>query len=199
MKTKKLRKIAIVLCFLLSSVLVFACQGEQEQNENQETEVERVDTESIDTEGIDTESIETEATESNSADPESADTESADTESADTESEEVESVGLENTFQQISASEAKELMEESDSFVLLDVREENEFKEGHIRGATLIPVGQIAQLAPELLQDKEALILVYCRSGRRSVEASQQLVDLGYTQVVEFGGILDWPYEVVRD
>ena len=179
MKAKRMRALVIVLCFLLSSMLLFACQGEQGQDENQETEVESVDTESIE--------------------PEAAESESVEIESEETESEEIESEELENTFLQISASEAKGLMEGSEPFVLLDVRNQDEFEEGHIEGALLIPLDQIAELAPDLIPDKEVLILVYCRSGRRSVEASQQLVDLGYTQVVEFGGILDWPYEVVKD
>ena len=184
MKTKKLRKIAIVLCFLLSSVLVFACQGEQGQNENQETEVESVDTENIELENAELSSEEPER---------------AEVENDEAESEELESVELGNSFLQISASEAKELMEGSEPFVLLDVRNQDEFEEGHIRGALLIPLDQIAQLATDLIPNKEVLLLVYCRSGRRSAEASQQLVDLGYTQVIDFGGILDWPYEVVKE
>ena len=111
---------------------------------------------------------------------------------------ELEQPELENTFQQISATEAKEIMDGNDFFILLDVREQEEFEEGHIEDAILIPVNQITELAPDLIPDKGTLILVYCRSGRRSLDASQQLVDLGYTRVVEFGGIIDWPYEIVR-
>ena len=184
MKTKKRRQLAIVLCFILSSVFVFACQGEQRQDENQGIEVEGVDTESI---------------ESDSTETDSAALEDTEVENEETGSEELDHVGTGNAFLQISPGEARELMEGDESFVLLDVRNEDEFEEGHIEGALLIPLDRIGELAPELIPDKEVLILVYCRSGRRSMEASQRLVDLGYTQVVDFGGILDWLYEVVRD
>ena len=112
--------------------------------------------------------------------------------------EKLEEENSEITFQQVSATEAKEMMDTNESFILLDVRNQDEFDEGHIEGALLIPVNQIAELAQELLPDKDIIILVYCRSGRRSVDASQQLVELGYTRVVEFGGIIDWPYDIVR-
>ena len=168
MKTKKGRNIVIVLAFLLSSIFIFACQGEQEQVVGQEAEVEEVGLDEGELEGSELEPPQLEQSES------------------------------ENTFQQISATEAKEIMDGNESFILLDVREQEEFEEGHIEGAVLIPVNQITELAPELMPDKGALILVYCRSGRRSLDASQQLVDLGYTRVVEFGGIIDWPYEIVR-
>jgi len=119
-------------------------------------------------------------------------------EGAELEPPQLEQPESENTFQQISATEAKEIMDGNESFILLDVREREEFEEGHIEGAVLIPVNQITELAPNVIPDKGTLILVYCRSGRRSLDASQQLVDLGYTRVVEFGGIIDWPYEIVR-
>lgn len=101
-----------------------------------------------------------------------------------------------NTYKQITPAEAKALME--GDAIILDVRTEEEFAEGHIEGAILIPDYEITEKAPQVLPDKNALILVYCRSGRRSKLAAEALVALGYTNVQEFGGIIDWPYEVVK-
>ena len=98
-------------------------------------------------------------------------------------------------YQQISAEEAKEIMDSGEEYILLDVRSEEEFAEKHIPGAVLIPHTEIADRAEEELQDKEKKILVYCRSGNRSKVAAQVLADLGYTGVSEFGGINSWPYE----
>ena len=101
-------------------------------------------------------------------------------------------------YQQISAKEAKEIMEEEKEYIIIDARTEEEFSEGHIENAILIPEYEIAEKAEQEIPDKNALILVYCRSGRRSKIASEELVKLGYTNVKEFGGIIDWPYEVVK-
>ena len=84
-------------------------------------------------------------------------------------------------------------------YVIIDARTEEEFAAGHIENAILIPEYEIAERAEEELPDKDALILVYCRSGRRSKIASEELVALGYTNVKEFGGIIDWPYEITMD
>lgn len=81
---------------------------------------------------------------------------------------------------------------------MLDVRSQEEFDEGHIEGAIVIPDTEIADRAETQLTDKEATILIYCRSGRRSKLAAQALADLGYTNIYEFGGIIDWPYEIVK-
>ena len=102
------------------------------------------------------------------------------------------------TYEQISAEEAKALMDTEKDYIIIDARTEEEFAEGHIEGAILIPEYEIAQRAEKELPDKDALILVYCRSGRRSKIASEELVRLGYTNVKEFGGIIDWPYETVK-
>ena len=102
------------------------------------------------------------------------------------------------TYEIISQDKAKEIMDSETEHIILDVREENEFDEGHIPGAILIPHEEINNKAPTLLPDKDALILVYCRSGRRSKIASQALADLGYTNIKEFGGIIDWKYEIVK-
>ena len=103
------------------------------------------------------------------------------------------------TYEQISAEDAKKLMDTESDFIIVDARTTEEFAEGHIPDAVLIPEYEIADRAPSELPDKDQLILVYCRSGRRSKIASQALADLGYTNVKEFGGILDWPYDVVTD
>lgn len=102
-----------------------------------------------------------------------------------------------NSYEQITANQAKELMEKETEYIIIDARTQEEFDEGHIEGAILIPEYEISQRAEKELPDKDRLILVYCRSGRRSKIASQALVDLGYTNVKEFGGIIDWPYEIV--
>ncbi|MDY6016275.1 MAG: rhodanese-like domain-containing protein [Oscillospiraceae bacterium] len=99
----------------------------------------------------------------------------------------------------ISAQEAKKIMDSETGYVILDVRTEEEFAEGHIPGAILIPDYEIEAKAEQILTDKNQLILVYCRSGRRSKIASEALVSLGYTNIREFGGIIDWPYETVSD
>ena len=103
---------------------------------------------------------------------------------------------MENSYEQITPAEAKAIMDERDGYVILDVRTQEEFDEAHIDGAILIPDYEIADKAESIL-DKNQLILVYCRSGRRSKNAASELVSLGYTNVKEFGGIIDWPYETV--
>ena len=104
----------------------------------------------------------------------------------------------EAVFVSITAEEAKEIMDTGDGFVILDVRTQEEYDEGHVPGAILIPNTETENRAEEELPDKAQLILVYCRSGRRSKLAAQILADLGYTNVKEFGGIIDWPYEVTK-
>lgn len=102
------------------------------------------------------------------------------------------------TYEQITPKEAKELMDTQKDYVILDARTDEEFAEGHIEGAILIPEYEVADRAEDEIPDKDALILVYCRSGRRSKIAAQALIELGYTNVKEFGGIIDWPYEIVK-
>lgn len=96
----------------------------------------------------------------------------------------------------ITAEEAKEIMDSEEGYIILDVRTQEEYDEGHIPGAIVISHEEIAEKAEEVLTDKDQLILVYCRSGRRSKIAAEALVELGYTNIKEFGGIIDWPYEV---
>jgi len=95
----------------------------------------------------------------------------------------------------ISAEEAKELMDKSENYIILDVRTKEEYDEVHIPDAILIPDTEIADRAEDELTDKEQLIFVYCRSGNRSKKASAILSQMGYTNIKEFGGIKDWPYE----
>lgn len=83
--------------------------------------------------------------------------------------------------------------------IILDVRTEEEFASGHIKDAVLIPYEEIEAKAESVITDKERLILVYCRSGRRSKIAAEKLVESGYTNVKEFGGIIDWNYEIVTE
>lgn len=102
------------------------------------------------------------------------------------------------TYEQISGAEAKALMDSEENYIIIDARTQSEYDEGHIPGAILIPEYEIADRAASELPDKNQLILVYCRSGRRSKIAAQALVDLGYINVKEFGGIIDWKYEIVK-
>ena len=102
------------------------------------------------------------------------------------------------TYEQISQQKAKEIMDTQSDYVIIDARTQEEFDEGHIQNAILIPEYEIYKKAPNLIPDKSTLILVYCRSGRRSKIASEALVELGYTNVKEFGGIIDWEYEIVK-
>ena len=108
------------------------------------------------------------------------------------------SAGGAASYEQISGAEAKALMDSESGYIILDVREQYEYDEGHIPGAILIPYGEIADRAEKELPDKNQLILVYCRSGRRSKIAAEELVKLGYTNIKEFGGIIDWKYEIVK-
>ena len=96
------------------------------------------------------------------------------------------------TYEQISQDEAKRIMDTEEDFVIIDARTQSEFDEGHIEGAILIPEYEITERAEKEIPEKDTLILVYCRSGRRSKIASEALASLGYTNVKEFGGIIDW-------
>ena len=101
-------------------------------------------------------------------------------------------------YEIITPQEAKKIMDSGEEHIILDTREQDEFDEGHIPGSILIPYTEIENKAEEILPDKDAQILVYCRSGRRSKIAAESLAKLGYANVKEFGGIIDWPYEVVK-
>ena len=102
----------------------------------------------------------------------------------------------EAVYVNITAEEAKQIMDSEEGYIILDVRTQEEYDQGHIPGAILIPDTEVEVTAEDVLTDKDQLILVYCRSGRRSKLASEILVELGYTNIKEFGGIIDWPYEI---
>ncbi len=104
-----------------------------------------------------------------------------------------------NTYRQIDQEEAKRMMEAEDGCLVVDVRRPDEFAAGHIPGAVNVPNEEIGDTPPAALPDREQILLVYCRSGRRSKEASEKLFALGYRKVYEFGGILDWTGETVKD
>lgn len=99
----------------------------------------------------------------------------------------------------LTAEQAKDMMEQDEEAIILDVRTEEEYRSGHIKGAILIPDYELQTRAEELLTDKAAVILVYCRSGRRSAEASLTLNAMGYQNIFDFGGIIDWPYEIITE
>lgn len=100
-------------------------------------------------------------------------------------------------YRQVSAADAADLMESASDYILLDVRTQAEYDQGHIPGAVCIPNETIGTEEIPALPDKDQLILVYCRSGNRSKQAAQKLAEQGYTNIVEFGGILSWPGETV--
>ena len=104
----------------------------------------------------------------------------------------------EAVYVNITAEEAKKIMDSGEEHIILDTREQDEFDEGHIPGAILIPYTEIENKAEAMLPDKDKLILVYCRSGRRSKIAAESLSKLGYTNIKEFGGIIDWTYEIEK-
>ena len=106
--------------------------------------------------------------------------------------------GASASYDQISGAEAKALMDSESGYIIIDARTREEYDQGYIPGAILIPEYEIADRAEKELPDKDQLILVYCRSGRRSKIAAEELVKLGYTNVKEFGGIIDWEYEIVK-
>ena len=100
-------------------------------------------------------------------------------------------------YHKISAEEAYEMM--AQEVVVVDVRTREEYDGGHIENAVLVPNESIGSEMPETLPDKEATLLIYCRSGRRSKDAAQKLLALGYQSVYDFGGVIDWPYELVKE
>lgn len=112
-------------------------------------------------------------------------------------SEEGSGAKAETAYHKISVDEAKAMMD-AGGVTVVDVRTASEYAGEHIPDAVNIPNEEIGKEQPELLPDKEAVLLVYCRSGRRSKEAADKLAEIGYTQVYDFGGILDWTYDTVK-
>lgn len=106
-------------------------------------------------------------------------------------------MNVKTQYVKISPAEAKEIIDSKEAIVL-DVRTKDEYDQGHIEGAVLLPVDEISAKAEEVLKEKKAKILVYCRSGNRSATAAKTLIEMGYENVLDFGGIIDWPYEIVK-
>ena len=102
-------------------------------------------------------------------------------------------------YHKLSAAEAHKMMQEMKEFIILDVRAEAEHREQRIAGSILIPDFEIRERAPREIPEKDKVILVYCRSGRRSESAARVLAGLGYKNIYDFGGIINWPYETVGD
>lgn len=100
-------------------------------------------------------------------------------------------------FKKISHVEAKKIMDTNKNAVILDVRTLEETEDGYIDGAVFIPLDELEQNAESVINDKNFIILVYCRSGKRSVEACKKLVKMGFKNVIDIGGIMDWPFEIV--
>lgn len=98
----------------------------------------------------------------------------------------------------ISSSKAKEIIDNDNGVIIIDVRTNDEYANGHIEGAVCIPNETISKQINDLIPDKDQEILVYCRSGNRSKQAAYKLIDLGYKNVKDFGGIIDWPYEIIE-
>ena len=100
-------------------------------------------------------------------------------------------------FEKISPADAKAMREENSQVIFVDVREEYEYDAEHIQGAILLPLGEIEETASTVIPDLNGIYIVYCRSGNRSNEAANLLVDLGYENIYDMGGIIYWPYETV--
>lgn len=111
----------------------------------------------------------------------------------------IESEEANGTYQTIGPAEAKEMMDSMDDVLILDVRTLSEFNEAHIPGAVLSDVSTINTEAPNVIPEMDTTVLVYCRSGNRSATASAILADMGYTNVYDFGGIIDWPYDIITE
>ena len=107
----------------------------------------------------------------------------------------VQEEAMKGEYHKITAEEAQNRMDSDDTIIILDVRTQEEYEESHIPGAILIPNESIGTEKQEQLPDMDQEILVYCRSGNRSAQAAKKLVEAGYTQIYDFGGIMDWPYE----
>lgn len=107
--------------------------------------------------------------------------------------------GKEQSYNQITQEEAREMMEKDDGHIIVDVRRQDEYEAGHIPGSILIPNESIGKEMPEELPDKDQIILIYCRSGNRSKQASEKLAAMGYTNIYEFGGINTWTGEIVKE
>ncbi len=102
-------------------------------------------------------------------------------------------------YHQIDGQSALDMMNNETDYIIIDVRTESEYQQGHIKNAINIPNESIDESVSEILTDKDQLLLVYCRSGNRSKQASEKLAKLGYSNIYEFGGISDFPGEIVNE
>ncbi|NLC43437.1 MAG: rhodanese-like domain-containing protein [Clostridiales bacterium] len=102
-------------------------------------------------------------------------------------------------YKTINAEEAKAIIDAEENIVILDVRTKAEFDDGHIPNAILIPDAKLKEEVEIKIPDKDTKILIYCRSGNRSAKSAKHLIEMGYNNVFDFGGIIDWPYDVVTD
>lgn len=118
--------------------------------------------------------------------------------SCDNSDQNIEGSGSEEKVLMISPEEAKENLDENSEIIVLDVRTPSEYESGHIEGAVLLPLDKLTEKASEVIPDYEKIYYVYCRSGNRSATAAQLLVDLGYKNIYDLGGISDWPYDTVK-
>lgn len=112
---------------------------------------------------------------------------------------EASAAGGESAYHSITAQEAKELMDGEEDVIVVDVRTQEEYDAAHLPGAILIPNETISDVQPDALTDLDAKLIVYCRTGVRSKQASDKLVEIGFTDVNDMGGIQDWPYDTVTD
>ena len=103
-----------------------------------------------------------------------------------------------NNYISVSPEVAKKMMDDSEDYIILDVRTEDEYNDFHIKNSILLPDYDVRRRAKDILVDKAQKIFVYCRTGVRSKLAARTLEDLGYSNVIEFGGIVKWPYEIVE-
>ena len=101
------------------------------------------------------------------------------------------------SYEIITAQQAKQMMDSGEEYLLVDVRTREEYTQSRIEGAVLIPVDELSNRAEQEIPDKNTLIILYCRSGRRSEQAAGILADMGYSRVYDMGGIMDWPYETL--
>ena len=106
---------------------------------------------------------------------------------------------MENKVRYVSMDEIVDIMNDNENYIILDVRTEEEYKEGHIPNAICIPNETIDEKIVKQLPNKDQLVLIYCRSGNRSKQATKKLENLGYTNLIEFGGIIDWKGEIVKN
>ena len=170
--------IALCACLLLSAFLLIGCGGNEGASDQlQESEQQAADNGQSPT-----------ANEGQSTDD-------AGQQGADNTGSQSPSSTPEKPYKKITAEEAKQMMEAEQTFIVLDVRSEQEYKERRIDGAVLIPVDELDERAVSELPDKDALILVYCRSGVRSAMAAEKLGEMGFTRIYDIGGIIDWPFE----